>query len=149
MALPVIFAKLVETGGNLINNVICFASQDKSAEAINTLVEPEMEAYRVAIHQIESADDLSTEQKVELLKDVANEIGEKQNEANIKLNERQRDAAETALKIIAGVLSAGFTFIPDVANMIKSEDTPLIDSERGSASIPENIEETTVFIDNN
>lgn len=141
MALPLIFAKLMETGTNLINNVFIFASQDKSAEAINKLVEPQMEAYRAAMRQIEEADDISTERKTELLKDVADEIGKMQHEANIKLQVRQRDASEIATKIIFGVLSAGTSLAPEFVKMLKSDHSSLSDSENETVVESETIEE--------
>ena len=120
MAVPQIFAKLGEAMAKLSDRVLEFVSADKSAEVINKQIDPQMEVYRQMMAEISAAEDISTEKKVELLNNIALNIDEQQYHANEKLEKRQKDAADVALKVLGAIFTAGISLTPELIRRLRA-----------------------------
>ena len=128
MAVPQIFAKLGEAMAKLSDRVLEFVSADKSAEVINKQIDPQMEVYRQMMAEISAAEDISTEKKVELLNNIALNIDEQQYHANEKLEKRQKDAADVALKVLGAIFTAGISLTPELIRRLKAAN-PQIEAQ--------------------
>ena len=138
MAVPAFIAKLGEAMAKLSDRVLEFVSADKAVDSINKQIDPQMEVYRQMMTEISAADDISTEKKVELLNKIADDIDVQQYHANEKLEKRQKDASEVAIKVIAAVFTAGISLTPELIRRFKAAN-PQIEASR----IDELIEEST------
>jgi len=137
MAVPAFIAKLGEAMAKLSDRVLEFVSADKAVDSINKQIDPQMEVYRQMMTEISAADDISTEKKVELLNKIADDIDVQQYHANEKLEKRQKDASEVAIKVIAAVFTAGISLTPELIRRFKAAN-PQIEASR----IDELIEES-------
>ena len=138
MAIPAFIAKLGEAMAKLSDRVLEFVSPEKSVEAINRQIDPQMEVYRQMMAEISEAEDISTEKKVELLNEIANNIDTQQYHANEKLEKRQKDASDVAIKVIGAIFTAGISLTPEHIRRFKAAN-PQIEE----AKIDEIIEEST------
>jgi hypothetical protein len=137
MAIPAFIAKLGEAMAKLSDRVLEFVSPEKSVEAINRQIDPQMEVYRQMMTEISEAEDISTEKKVELLNEIANNIDLQQYHANEKLEKRQKDASDVAIKVIGAIFTAGISLTPELIRRFKAAN-PQIEE----AKIDELIEES-------
>ena len=153
MAVPAFIAKLGEAMAKLSDRVLEFVSAEKAVDSINKQIDPQMEVYRQMMAEISIAEDIPTEKKVELLNQIADDIDVQQYHANEKLEKRQKDASEVAIKVIAAVFTAGISLTPDlirrfkamnpqieaarIDRLIEDQDASELQVERGSAESPE------------
>ena len=144
MAVPAIFAKLGEAMARLSDRVLEFVSAEKSADVINRQIDPQMEVYRQMMAEISAADDISTEKKVELLNDIALSIDEQQYHANEKLEKRQKDAADVAIKVLGAIFTAGISLTPELIRRLKAAN-PALEAERIDELIEENVSEGNII----
>ena len=137
MAVPTFIAKLGEAMAKLSDRVLEFVSADKAVDSINKQIDPQMEVYRQMMTEISVADDISTEKKVELLNKIADDIDVQQYHANEKLEKRQKDASEVAIKVIAAVFTAGISLTPELIRRFKAAN-PQIEAARIDEIVEEN-----------
>ena len=145
MAVPAFIAKLGEAMAKLSDRVLEFVSADKAVDSINKQIDPQMEVYRQMMTEISAAEDISTEKKVELLNQIAENIDVQQVHANEKLEKRQKDASEVAIKVIGAIFTAGISLTPELIRRFKVAN-PQIESEKIDELIEENVpDEDNIF----
>ena len=115
MAVPAFIAKLGEAMAKLSDRVLEFVSAEKAVDSINKQIDPQMEVYRQMMAEISIAEDISTEKKVELLNQIADDIDVQQYHANEKL---EIEAAR-------------------IDRFIEDQDASELQVERSSAESPE------------
>ena len=108
--------------------VIVSFDEEKFSKAVSDFwgKEPSVNEWDEAVELVKEADDIDTCQKVELLKAIAKErdaarsreLEQKKDIVN-KLDEHNEKKAQVAVKIVAGVLSAGVTLIPEAVKRVK------------------------------
>ena len=72
------------------------------------------------MEEISAAEDISSERKVELLNQIAQDIDVQQVHANEKLEKRQKDASEVAIKVIGAIFTAGISLTPELIRRFKA-----------------------------
>ena len=120
MAIPAFIAKLGEAMAKLSDRVLEFVSAEKAVDSINKQIDPQMEVYRQMMAEISDAEDIPSEKKVELLNQIAQDIDVQQYHANEKLEKRQKDASEVAIKVIAAIFTAGISLTPELIRRFKA-----------------------------
>ena len=128
MAVPAFIAKLGEAMAKLSDRVLEFVSADKAAESINKQIDPQMEVYHLMMEEISAAEDISSERKVELLNQIAQDIDVQQVHANEKLEKRQKDASEVAIKVIGAIFTAGISLTPELIRRFKAANPQIEES---------------------
>ena len=146
MAIPAFIAKLGEAMAKLSDRVLEFVSPEMSVEAINRQIDPQMEVYRQMMSEITDAEDISTEKKVELLNEIANNIDVQQYHANEKLEKRQKDASDVAIKVIGAIFTAGISLTPELIKRFKAAN-PQIEEAKIDEIIEENAPEVLRSMD--
>ena len=122
-----------------------FVSADKAVDSINKQIDPQMEVYRQMMTEISAAEDISTEKKVELLNQIAENIDVQQYHANEKLEKRQKDASEVAIKVIGAIFTAGISLTPELIRRFKAAN-PQIEAEKIDEIIEESVpDEDNIF----
>ena len=140
MAIPAFIAKLGEAMAKLSDRVLEFVSAEKAVDSINKQIDPQMEVYRQMMAEISDAEDIPSEKKVELLNQIAQDIDVQQYHANEKLEKRQKDASEVAIKVIAAIFTAGISLTPELIRRFKAAN-PQIEEKKIDELIEESIPE--------
>ncbi|MBR5339586.1 MAG: hypothetical protein IK150_05820, partial [Lachnospiraceae bacterium] len=78
--------------------------------------------------------------KVELLNQIAQDIDVQQVHANEKLEKRQKDASEVAIKVIGAIFTAGISLTPELIRRFKAAN-PQIEEKKINELIEESIPE--------
>ena len=121
MAIPIIGAALeaFKTLTELVSKIIDAGDPKRQAVAVNIFQKGIDDTFDTQRKIIENAADLSTDEKLERLRKLAEEQQKVKEECGEALEKHRKDVAKVALEVFQALLTCGLSFIPAIIENIK------------------------------
>ena len=104
---------------DLTSKAMDFIDQEKQTKSINQLHEGVSDSYALMREIVKNDESLSSDEKIEKLKEIANEERIAKEHCNDIIDNHQEKAARVVKDVFAGFLTAGLSFTPRLIKGIK------------------------------